>query len=75
MSRKQNKGRWQEFSDATGIDAKYVDAQAHADKELADATAGPDGNISVPPDDTGMKNPHGEFQGPSAKKIAPQPKK
>lgn len=71
MERKKNKGRWQEFADASGIDAKYAEQQARADKELADATAGPDDSLSVPPDDTEMKNPHGEFQGPSAMKVAP----
>lgn len=69
--KKKDKGHWREFADAAGIDAKYVEAQAQADKELADATAGPDDSISVPPDDTEMKNPHGEFQGPSAMKVGP----
>jgi hypothetical protein len=68
---KKNKGHWREFADARGIDAEYAQAQAQADKELAEAMAGPDDSISVPPDDTEMKNPHGEFQGPSAMKVAP----
>ncbi|HXR94715.1 MAG TPA: hypothetical protein VN718_02485 [Rhizomicrobium sp.] len=71
MSKKQEKGRWQELADAKGIDAKYAQEQDRADKELADATAGPDDNFLIPPDDTEMKNPHGEFQGPSAMKVAP----
>ena len=73
--KKKEKGLWREFADAKGIDAKYAEAQAQADKELADATAGPDDSVSIPPDDTEMKNPHGEFQGPSAMKMAPAPKK
>ena len=72
MNGKQDKGRWPEFADARGIDAKYAEQQAQADKELADATAGPDDSISIPPGDTEMKNPHGEFQSPSAMKVAPE---
>jgi hypothetical protein len=71
MSRKRDKGRWQDFADARGIDAKYAEERAQADKELADATAGPDDWVSIAPDDTAMKNPHGEFQAPSAMKVAP----
>lgn len=71
MSKKKEFGRWPEFADATGIDAKYAQDQAKADKELADATAGPDDSIPVPTDDTGMKNPHGEFQSPST--MTPPP--
>jgi hypothetical protein len=71
MNRKRDKGRWQDFADARGIDAKYAEERAQADKELADATAGPDDWVSIAPDDTAMKNPHGEFQAPSAMKVAP----
>lgn len=71
MRDKKNKGHWREFADAAGIDTKYAEEQAQADKELADATAGPDDSISIPTDDTAMKNPHGEFQSPSTMKPSP----
>jgi hypothetical protein len=72
MSKKTEKGRWSEFADTRGIDAKYAEQQAQADKELRDATAGPRHDSKIAPDDTAMKNPYGEFQSPSAKKVAPQ---
>jgi len=69
---RRNRGGWWEFADARGIDAKYAEERPQADQELADATAGPDHWISIAPDDTAMKNPHGEFQAPSAMKVAPE---
>jgi hypothetical protein len=67
---RRNRGGWWEFADARGIDAKYAEERPQADKELADATAGPDDWASIAPDDTMMKNPGGEFQAPSAMKVA-----
>ena len=67
----RNTGRWQDFADATGIDRKYRDDQAQADKELAEATAGPRDSDRIAPDDTAMKNPHGELQCPSAMAVSP----
>jgi hypothetical protein len=67
----RNTGRWQDFADATGIDSKYRDDQALADKELAEATAGPRDSDRIAPDDTAMKNPHGELQCPSAMAVNP----
>lgn len=61
----RNTGHWKEFADATGIDAAYVAHQADADRELRDAIVTPRGDGLVPADDTGMKNPEGEFQYPS----------
>jgi hypothetical protein len=75
MRKNQEKGRWTEFADARGIDAKYAEKQSRADKELNDATAGPDDSVSIPTDDTGMKNPRGEFKSPSAMKADPAPKR
>ena len=61
----RNTGHWKEFADATGIDAAYAAHQADADRELRDAIVTPRGDGLVPADDTGMKNPEGEFQYPS----------
>src|SRR5438067_9803837 len=59
-------GRWTAFADARGIDAKYAQVRAQAEKELAETGTEPHTSIStVPPGDTEMKNPHGEFQHPS----------
>jgi hypothetical protein len=63
MTRKE--GRWPAFADARGIDAKYAQVRRQAEQELADTEAGPRNTVSVPAEDTDMKNPHGEFQHPS----------
>jgi len=67
MTARKEKGRWPEFSDATGIDAKYAEEQAEADRQLKDATAGPQTvqGLPVMVGDTAMKNPHGAFAMPS----------
>jgi len=65
MSQECGKTGWQEFADARGIDAKYEEAKAEADRELRDATAGPDDALQIAPDGTELKNPDGEFQWPS----------
>lgn len=69
--KKQGKGLWREFADATGIETKYREDQANADRELAEATAGPNDQDHIAADDTDMKNPHGEFQAPSAMSVPP----
>jgi hypothetical protein len=71
MTGKRETGLWQEFSDARGIDAQYAQDKARADKELADAIAGPDNWDVVMPDDIEVKNPGGELQFPSAMYVAP----
>jgi hypothetical protein len=60
-------GPWNEFADATGIEAKYLAEQDEADRQLKDATAGPDRveGEDVATGDTAMKNPHGAFAAPS----------
>jgi hypothetical protein len=60
-------GPWNEYADATGIDAKYAAEQAEADRQLKDATAGPQAVSGAPVavGDTQMKNPHGAFAMPS----------
>jgi hypothetical protein len=62
-------GPWNEYADAVGIDAKYAQEQGEADRQLKDATAGPDAvnprGESVAKGDTAMKNPHGAFDTPS----------
>src|SRR5215813_8583798 len=62
-------GPWNEFADATGIDASYAAEQGEADRQLKDATAGPQaaGGTGVGTGDTGMKNPNGAFAMPSPK--------
>ena len=62
---KRQDGRWPAFADARGIDAKYAQVRREAERELADTEAGPRDGSSIPPGDTEMKNPHGEFQHPS----------
>lgn len=62
----KNTGHWKEFADATGIDTKYAEHQADADRELNDAMVVPKGDGSVGPDDVNMKNPDGDFQSPSS---------
>lgn len=59
-------GHWQEFSDSRGIDTKYMEERANAERELAEAIAGPDNWDTIAPDDVEIKNPGGEFQSPSA---------
>src|SRR5215469_4736484 len=71
QDKKQEIGHWWEFADAAGIETKYRENQANADRELAEATAGPNDQGHVAADDTGMKNPYGEFQCPSAKAVTP----
>ena len=62
-------GPWNEYADATGIDAKYADEQGEADRQLKDASAGPGAvnprGVSVAVGDTAMKNPHGASDMPS----------
>lgn len=65
------KGHWREFSDARGIESQYRQDQANADRELAEATAGPDDSDHVAPNDTELKNPHGELQSPSTMAATP----
>ena len=68
MTARKEKGRWPEFSDAAGIDAQYAAAQAEADRQLREATAGPQavgaGNAAT--GDTDLKNPNGTFAMPSS---------
>lgn len=72
MSCKRDTGQWWEFSDALGIDPKYAAQKARADRELADALAGPNESYPViAPDGIEMKNPGGEFQCPAAMHVAP----
>jgi hypothetical protein len=58
-------GLWTDFSDARGIDLQYERVKAKAEKELDATLAGPS-KISVPADDTELKNPDGEFADPAA---------
>ena len=76
MTARKEKGRWQEFADSKGIDAKYAEEELEAQRQLTEATAGPGRNnaggcvagpvpSSVPAGDTGMKNPSGAFETPA----------
>lgn len=76
MTARKSTGRWQEFADSKGIDAKYAQEELEAQRQLIEATAGPGrGNAwgcvagpvpsTVPPGDTDMKNPNGSFATPS----------
>ena len=72
MTQAKEKGRWPEFSDATGIDRAYEQARAEAERQLKEATAGPGPSpiagpvpSSIPPGDTAMKNPEGAFADPA----------
>jgi len=67
MTNRKEKGRWPEFADATGIDAKYLAEQAEADRQLKEATAGPQAlpGAAAATGDTALKNPHGAFATPS----------
>ena len=69
MTGRKEKGRWPEFADSKGIDAKYAEQQAEADRELKDATAGPEAvnprGETVATGDTDLKNPNGSFAAPS----------
>ena len=76
MTARKQTGRWQEFADSKGIDAKYAEEELEAQRQLIEATAGPGrdnaracvtgpvGN-TVRPGDTDMKNPHGSYAIPS----------
>jgi hypothetical protein len=68
---KSEKGFWSGFADARGIDAKYAEVGAQAEKELRDTEAGPHRTLPISRDDTEMKNPGGEFQNPSSSNPAP----
>ncbi|HXS06743.1 MAG TPA: hypothetical protein VN723_08145 [Rhizomicrobium sp.] len=62
-------GPWNEYADATGIDSKYAEEQAEAERQLKQATAGPEAvnprGAGVAIGDTEMKNPHGAFASPA----------
>lgn len=73
MSTKPHTGRWQEFADARGIDAKYAEHRRAAEVELDETLAGPRPGRDVPPGDVDMKNPGGEMQYPSPMHIGPKP--
>jgi len=66
------RGRWPEFADATGIDAKYAEERGEAARQLKEATAGPEAVSATPiaVGDTAMKNPDGAFAMPAANVIA-----
>lgn len=76
MTQRKQTGRWTEFADSKGIDAKYAEEELEAQRQLTEATAGPGkdnvqscvaGPIpsTVPAGDTEMKNPAGSFAAPS----------
>jgi len=76
MAQRKQRGHWQEYSDAKGIDAKYAQEELEAQRQLIEATAGPGrdnarGSVAgpvpseVPPGDTEMKNPSGSYAAPS----------
>ena len=49
----------------TGLDAPYVAQQGGKSKDLGEIK--PSEKTHIKPDDTGMKNPDGDFDHPSAK--------
>jgi hypothetical protein len=68
MANGRKSGYWWTFGDAKGADLAYRDVEKKADAELARTLAGPKAirEIDIPRDDTGMKNPDGDFQSPAA---------
>lgn len=72
MVTRRERGRWPEFADATGIDAKYLEERGEADRQLKEATAGPEAVSTAPVaiiDDTAMTNPQGAFAIPAANAV------